>query len=177
VLKLHSKKSPHRKDGESWRDKIVESLLPENKSLIRDVCKILENKDTAIVGPQGEYVSFLVNFTSTSHHVKKLSKKIIDIELAENLVSVSDEYGFFAGTMFWSRIDALMPVINNVSPSDFEPELGQVDSTLAHALERLFNVIPEIQKKKIYELDQEGVCRIDYHTTNIPEWSEVALDK
>lgn len=176
VLKLHSKRSPHREDGEEWRDKILDSLLPSSEQTIKDIQKALNRKKTAIIGPGDQYVSLLVNFSATGHYLKNLVGKIIDTKLASELVSTSDEYGFFAGTMFWARVDALMPVIDSVAIGDFEPELGQEDSTLAHALERLLNVVPELQGRDMYEQRNGEVVKIDYHTSNIPDWSEVALE-
>ena len=176
VLKLHSKRSPHREDGEQWRDKILDSLLPADEQTVKDIQKVLGRKKTAIIGPDGEYVSLLVNFSATGHYLKNLVGKIIDTKLASDLVSTSDEYGFFAGTMFWARVDAIMPVMDSVAVGDFEPELGQEDSTLAHALERLLNVIPELQGRDMYEQHDGKVVKISYHTSNIPDWSEVALE-
>ena len=49
--------------------------------------------------------------------------------------------GFFAGTMFAARSVALEPAMSlAISPDQFEPETGQVDGTLAHALERIFTL-------------------------------------
>lgn len=171
VLKLHSKKSPHRKDGDEWRDKIVDSLIPVSKKAQADVETLLNDKKTALIGPKGQYVSLLVNFSSTGHHTNILISRLFTKKFARELFSLSDEYGFFAGTMFWARIDALMPIINTVKAIDFEPEMGQEDSTLAHALERLFCVIPELGKKNMYEISGKSVRDISYHTTNIPKWS------
>lgn len=176
VLKMHSKRSPHRDDGEQWRDKILDSLMPSDGKAVKEIQRVLNKKKTAIVGPEGEYLSLLVNFSATGHYLKNLVGKIIDTKLASELVSTSDEYGFFAGTMFWARVDAISPIIDSVAISDFEPELGQEDSTLAHALERLLNVIPELQGRDMYEQKGDSVVKIDYHTSNIPEWSEVALE-
>jgi lipopolysaccharide biosynthesis protein len=176
VLKLHSKKSPHRHDGAVWRDKIVKSLLPSNKTLTDELLKRLSSKKTALIGPSGEYLSLLVNFSATAHYVKNLVGKIVATKAADDLTRTADEYGFFAGTMFWARMDALAPIVNNIHAVDFEPELGQEDSTLAHALERLFNVIPELNGKDMFEITNSAVCKVDYHTTNIPSWSEVAID-
>ena len=176
VLKLHSKKSPHRSDGELWRDKIINSLLPKNKKLLDGLLKTLDNKKTALIGPSGEYMSLLVNFSATAHYVKNLVGKIVDTKDADDLTRTSDEYGFFAGTMFWARIDALTEIVNDISAEDFEPEQGQEDSTLAHGLERLFNVIPELQGRSMFEVTKDSVEKVSYHTTNIPSWSEVALE-
>jgi 2-polyprenyl-3-methyl-5-hydroxy-6-metoxy-1,4-benzoquinol methylase len=176
ILKLHSKKSPHRQDGEQWRDKIIDSLLPGDAAEMERIMRQLDDPKTALLGPMGEYVSMLVNISATEHHVRKLMGKLFDKTTAEEFVQVADEYGFFAGTMFWARCDALLPVVSAVDAADFEPELGQEDSTLAHALERLLNVIPELQGREMYEIQPGEVHKIPYQTTNIPKWSEVAID-
>jgi lipopolysaccharide biosynthesis protein len=140
------------------------------------IINTLDNKNSSLVGPEGEYVSLLVNFTATSHYLKSVTGKVLHTQTADEMIRSADEYGFFAGTMFWARLDVLLPILNNINIEDFEPELGQVDSTLAHALERLMSLIPVLQGKEIFEARSDGVVKIDPHTTNIPEWSEVALE-
>lgn len=177
VLKLHSKKSPHRTDGSEWRDKITDSLLPMKSGAVPSIINTLNDKDTAIIGPEGEYVSMLVNLSATAHHIQRITRIVCGEKSVKHLMRYTDEYGFFGGTMFWARFDALMPIVNAISIQDFEPEFGQVDSTLAHGLERMFNVIPELQHKNMFEIKKGEVVKRDYETANIPAWAEFSIER
>lgn len=176
VLKIHSKKSPHRTDGDEWRDQIIESLIPVSSDGIGRINHILSADTTAIIGPADQYVSLVVNFMASTHHSRKILPKIIGQKKAGELMAEPENYGFFGGTMFWARTDAIRDVLDNVNSHDFEPELGQEDSTLAHAMERLLCVIPEVNGKKIFEMSEIGPVEKSYASTNIPSWSEMAID-
>lgn len=67
---------------------------------------------------------------------KVLSTMGLDVRFIDSLNSV-----FFAGSMFWGNLNAFNEILDmNFQDCDFEDELGQIDGTMAHTLERLFTV-------------------------------------
>ena len=173
VLKLHSKKSLHRNDGELWRDNIIDNLLPNNDQVIKRIYKLLDNTKTALIGPENEYISLLVNLSQTSRYIKMITGNVFGDKVVDKLMRHPDEYGFFAGSMFWSRFDTIYETIKHINDDNFEPELGQEDSTLAHATERLISLIPELKSMDMYGIEADKITKINYHTSNIPEWSDI----
>lgn len=174
VLKLHSKKSPHRSDGSEWFSGILEGLIPEQTSLVNEIVKTLSKKDTGLIGPTEQYISLVVNYDANKAKLLKIVSGVDQVN-SKVLDSSLDKYGFFAGTMFWARLDAIAEVIRETSAIDqYETEKGQIDGTFAHANERAFSVIPELKKRKMFEIG-EGLTSRDYATDNIPDWSEVYI--
>jgi lipopolysaccharide biosynthesis protein/SAM-dependent methyltransferase/exonuclease VII small subunit len=132
LLKLHTKKSKHREDGELWRNDVLDKLLlPKN---IKRILKRFYMKiDLGMVGPDGHVVDMSTYWGSNESKVIRLAKRM---GVDESVVMASP---FVAGTMFYARISAIDPLLNlALSECDFEVEKGQVDGTLAHAIERAF---------------------------------------
>lgn len=177
VLKLHSKKSTHRTDGQDWLADMARKLIPRDKKIQKKLLDVLADPSSAIVGPEGQYLSLRVNFEANGTHMTDILSSIYSTKVAHKVLQTErNEHGFFAGTMFWARLDGLLPILNrNYTVSKFEKESGQIDATFAHALERVFCLVPQIEKKDIYEIGPRGIKKIDYKTTNIPDWSDVYI--
>ncbi len=175
ALKMHSKKSTHRTDGSEWLDDMTTNLLPKDVKVLEQLISVLSRSDTGVVGPAGQYVSLTVNFEANGMHMTRIVNKTHSKAISYDVLQKKrGEYGFFAGTMFWIRLDAIRPIVEqHLLPRHFEGEAGQIDATLAHALERLFNIIPEINNRKMYEIDARGVRRVSYDAGVVPDWSDV----
>lgn len=131
VIKLHTKRSTHREDGANWRNELVGRLLaPGRASAI--VQAFHDDPALGIVAPEGHVqpLSFYwgANQTNVDYLCSLMGVRQPDVE--------SD--AFVAGSMFWCRLEALAPLLDApLSEEDFAPESGQVDGTMAHAVERV----------------------------------------
>jgi lipopolysaccharide biosynthesis protein len=135
VCKLHSKKSPHREDGQDWRSLLWQGLFsPQAVALAYKAFE--SDKALGLLAP----VNALTDLSQLNIYVN--NRPWLDHLLrhvAPRRRKGNYRLHFPAGSMFWFRPGA-MPTLSEfgIKATDFEAELGQVDGTLAHALERLF---------------------------------------
>lgn len=154
AIKLHTKKTVHRTDGINWFEDIFNKILgtKEHVSIVKTVLSSSER--VGIIAPKGHVLPSSLYWGADDcsllniEHVTKLARKSgID----------DQEFPFVAGSMFWFKPDAFKTVLNlSLDISDFEPELGQKDGTLAHAFERFFGLQVQHSDYGIYEIDQNG---------------------
>lgn len=172
VLKVHTKKSVHRDVLHGWFQEILTSLLPEGRDTHGSITEKLRRLDTGLIGPKGQYFTLPFHYDENRKHLLRILAVACSGTRAKEVDDHVSDYGYFAGTMFWARMDAIAPIVSqDFASSDFEEERGQVDSTLAHGLERAFSLVPEINQRSMYEIGPNGIEEIKYHTDKIPEWS------
>lgn len=147
VLKLHTKKSIHREDGNNWRTDIFEKLLsPDHVPEI--ISEISSNESVGLVGPEGHIVPMSFYWGSNKERVIQLAQRL-GLPHGE-IMSLK----FIAGTMFYANIRALEPLMQlAINEDDFESENGQIDGTLAHALERVFSISAYMAESKLMSTD------------------------
>lgn len=134
ICKIHTKKSRHLEDGDTWRRELLEGLIGNHKNITRCIHKI--NNGAGLVAPSKYLFDFKKTLFSNQNHIANISQRL----------SLSDDdlfKSFFAaGSMFWFAPNALTSLVNlNLSQEDFELENGQLDGTLAHAIERLTGAV------------------------------------
>lgn len=130
VLKLHTKRSDHRGDGAQWRQELVQRLLaPERAQAIARA--FAEQPRLGMVAAEGHLQPLDFYWGANADNVQRLLVRC-GLPPAD-----SARDSFVAGSMCWLRLEALRPLLDaHLSPESFETEQGQVDGTVAHALER-----------------------------------------
>ncbi|WP_135455711.1 glycoside hydrolase family 99-like domain-containing protein [Vibrio echinoideorum] len=144
VIKIHSKKSKHRIDGEQWRQQLVNSIIG-SPDVVSKNFSLLDN-GAKLVAPTGHLFNSLDYFGSNESHMSRLTE-LKSSELARV------NYKFPAGSMYIADFKSLKEFCHKVNDLDldFEQELGQVDGTLAHALERYLGYYFENNALKMVE--------------------------
>jgi lipopolysaccharide biosynthesis protein len=134
ILKLHTKRSDHRLTGSLWRKELYESMLSAEN--IKKALSYVNNiPDVGIIGPKGNIVPmnlyFGGNALALSYFCRLFQVSADDVK----------KMAFVAGSMFFARYSAIKPIIDlHIPESMFEPEAGQNDGTMAHAIERVFSI-------------------------------------
>jgi lipopolysaccharide biosynthesis protein len=132
VLKTHTKKSTHRQDGDMWRTDLFNKLLAE-PAIVEGVEHLKANPQIGILGPKDHLYPMSYYWEANAARVTRWAARLgVGQERLQEL-------HFVAGTMFLARMQSLIPLLDlPIGDDDFEVEAGQVDGTMAHAVERLF---------------------------------------
>ena len=138
VCKIHTKKSPHRKDGTHLRQKTIQNLLGSTSKVQSILSYFDRHPKTGILCAADSILNLATDkFTlSNEKWLDYLLEKLDRTDLIDNY-----DWDFVAGTMFWFRVDALSKLGQfGISDTDFAIEAGQVNGTLAHAIERIITL-------------------------------------
>lgn len=142
VVKLHTKKGSDD-SARIWADDLfTRSIQPE---FVTRCCDVLKDQ------PSLDFVGFGDYFLSARRLMlgngEALEKLVTELG---SQVSLPADWGFFAGTMFAARLDALMPLSswaeNNAALID---TAYKQDGLLVHALERAFTLLARRSSKSI----------------------------
>jgi hypothetical protein len=131
-LHLHTKKSPHGGAPLArWREYLVDNLIG-SPEIAAGILSLFEDERLGVVFPQHLHeIRGILNWGYNYDVARALARKM-GVELDKNLV-----LEFPSGSMFWGRSAALRPLLDlDFAFEDFPEENGQVDGTLAHAIER-----------------------------------------
>ncbi|MBM3550338.1 MAG: hypothetical protein FJX45_00960 [Alphaproteobacteria bacterium] len=138
-IHLHTKRSPH--GGETlarWRDYLLDNLLG-SEAIACSILSLFDDPRLGVVFPQHLFeLRGILNWGYDYDLARNLLKRI-NVEIDKNLT-----LEFPSGSMFWGRTAAFRPLLDlDIDFDDFPQESGQVDGTLAHAIERSVLMIAE----------------------------------
>lgn len=135
--KLHSKRSPHQAKGDQWRTTLVEGLLGGEAAALA-LRAFAQDPKLGLLAAAGARMRI------GDPDVMDNNRAEADRLSAHMGLKPRPETPFAAGSMFWGRTEAFAP-LTDLSDDEiaFGPELGRVDGTTAHAIERLTAAIVE----------------------------------
>lgn len=153
VLKLHTKKSPHmRLIG--LRRRLIYTALAGSSANVARILRHFADGRTGMVGQRWFFRTRPVFWMTNRARVTELCR---DMQPPAPV-----RLGFFEGTMFWVRPAALAPLrALGLATEAFEPEAGQVDGALHHAVERAISLAVLAGGQDIRSLDGSVLMKPD----------------
>lgn len=143
VCKIHTKKSAGRDLGTVWRKLLYFDLIGSNGTVSDIIDMFEEDGNIGMITGKNTILDSEKYYLSNREKTDRLLE-LLHLELKGN-------YQFAGGTMFWIRPNIIEPLIRlyHTGQLVFESELGQMDDTLAHAIERFLGILCHVQHKKI----------------------------
>jgi lipopolysaccharide biosynthesis protein len=133
LLFVHSKKSVYLDGGHDWRAMLLQTLCGSPETIASVLHIFAREAGIGMVFPE--------HFPGIVDRLSWGGNRLSAGALAERAGIALDRargFEFVSGSMFWARPAALAPLLTlGLRYEDFPPEEGQLDATLAHALERL----------------------------------------
>ena len=174
VCKLHTKKSPHIRNGDVWHEDMVTKLLASPDAIARVRGALDGHPQWGLVAPRGH----VLPISPESYYWGQNADNVLELARASGMHlgdAAQLTFSFVGGSMFWFKPAALRPLANLELGTDaFEPETGQVDGTMAHAVERFIGLSARQAGFAIVECDAEGVraAEIPFHMQLLAEQAQ-----
>lgn len=133
ILFLHSKKTEREDTGPAWRSALFQTLAGSVETVGSVLTLFDQNPRLGMVIPQHhESIRQHVGWQNNLLHGRRLARHMgFSLKTAYPL-------DFAAGSMFWLRPEAILPLLRlKLQIDDFPREGGQVGDTVAHGIERM----------------------------------------
>lgn len=165
VLKVHGKRSKYSSAGDQWRQRLFNELVGSATAACSGIT-LIRNPAIGIAGPHEDYLTNPQYWGANRDTVLRLLQPM----LPDGASTVS--LGFFAGSMFWFKPQALRQCANLVEEVGlaFEHENGKQDGTLAHAIERIFCNVVQLNGYSVTSprLNGTSISTIDAYNNSTP---------
>lgn len=135
ICKLHTKRGDGE-IGQVWRDELLGATIGDGSLATKNAEFLRAHPNVAMLGAESVYLS--------AHQAMKENRD--DVEFINSGWLKSDtktDWGFFAGTMFWARSEVFKSLPRTCEIEErFAQGSTKGDGELAHALERIFGILP-----------------------------------
>jgi lipopolysaccharide biosynthesis protein len=149
VAKLHTKKSPHRADGDHWRRHLIDGILPAT-GLADKLDHFVADPDVAFWVADGQHFTGQEWWGTNLECTRQVLARA-EITLPEGVLS------FPAGSIYWMKpLMVSMVRALNLHADLFEAESAQLDGTLAHAVERVLGFLALAAGQRVMQASQIG---------------------
>lgn len=145
VLHLHTKKSNHVYWGDDWRRYLFDQILGSRALVQKVIYAFAEDAKLGCLYPRNFYR--IREFANVENNQRSIENYLnaLDIEL-----KAASQPDYPAGSMAWYRTASLSRLFEqDLKIEDFDEEAGQVDLTLAHALERILPLVVRAADYKV----------------------------
>lgn len=153
VCHIHTKKSTHAGfEQRNWRDHLLYNLFG-SKDVVRKIFAVFDaHSDVGIIYP--ETYHNIPYWTQTWLSNRDIAAKLLTKLKIDPVLP--DYVDYPAGTMFWARIEAVEPLLAlGLKYEDFAEEKGQMDGTIAHAIEHSLVLIARKSGMHLCEVNFE----------------------
>jgi GT2 family glycosyltransferase len=153
VCKIHTK-SGSTQYPDVWREVLLNGVLGSPGLIASIVNQFMNNDSMGMAGPASLFKSNLAMIYGNQGNIERLA------QLAD-CGDLPKDWPFFAGTMFWSRVDILIPLIQLMKEKKISWVGHQADGNDAHAIERMFGLFVVLNKKHFCLVHNEALNPID----------------
>lgn len=139
-LHVHTKKSTHNKSHGGWFSYLNHVVLGSPSTVNQILSNFVSDPATGIIAPC--YHWSLANQPNYGEN-KPACEEFFGRLSSGSLPKVCHDYP--AGSFFWARTSSLKPLFDlNIEINEFPIEGGQIDGTIAHAIERIVGLLPSL---------------------------------
>ena len=140
---IHTKKSKHPLiSGDEWRNYLFDNLLGDTERISKILFDMENYEKLGFIFPEPFYsvIKYQKDFDSINFQYHKPNIEYMNFVL-NNLFSrniIGKKLLFPVGDMFWAKIKSIHQIFKMKFKSLFPDELGQINGTIMHAIERIW---------------------------------------
>ena len=142
-LHIHTKKTITQDYGDDWREYLWHNLLGSTANIKNIFKEFVTDYQIGIIYPiiYNKVFDQLVNPWGAIGKNNQKNLELLCEKLHISKEKLKPDITFPVSSMFWARTDAIRDLFAICEMLDFDLECGQVDGTMAHAVERVFDLL------------------------------------